>query len=80
MQAYERQLDAVNRAMQRGEEAAGGLDRERQAMLEQLRASEQAGLKRDGCFVAAIRQDTHMRSSGPHAPVPPCVLCRCASS
>jgi hypothetical protein len=41
LQAYERQLEAANRAMRRGGEAADGLDRERQALLEQLRAAEQ---------------------------------------
>lgn len=45
MQAYERQVEAMNRAMRRGDEAADGLDRERQALLEQLRGAEQASLQ-----------------------------------
>lgn len=44
LQAYERQAEALGRAMNRGDEAAEGLDRERQALLEQLRGAEQARL------------------------------------
>lgn len=33
----------MQRAMRRGDEAAGGLDRERQSLLEQLRTAEQVG-------------------------------------
>lgn len=40
-QAYERQVEAMDRAMKRGDEAAEGLDRERQALLQQLRGAEQ---------------------------------------
>ena len=54
LQAYERQLEAANRAMRRGGEAADGLDRERQALLEQLRAAEQVRLPAwHNCTVAA---------------------------
>ncbi len=35
-------MGAMGRAMQRGDEAAEGLGRERQALLEQLRGAEQA--------------------------------------
>ena len=41
-QAYERQVEALQRALARGEAAAGGLDAERQGLLERLRAAEQA--------------------------------------
>lgn len=40
-QAYERQVEAMQRALHRREEAADGSDRERQALLEQLRGAEQ---------------------------------------
>ena len=61
VQAYERQLEAANRATRRGGEAADGLDRERQALLEQLRAAEQvrragtaATMHAHGCIVPAV--------------------------
>ena len=42
LQAQQRQLEAAARALRRGEEGAEAADRERQALLEQLRAAEQA--------------------------------------
>lgn len=41
LQAYERQFDSLSRAMHRSDNMAEGLDQERQALLDQLRAAEQ---------------------------------------
>lgn len=42
-------MDAMQRAMQRNDEAADGLDRERQGLLERLRGAEQVGM--GGCML-----------------------------
>lgn len=54
LQAYERQLDSLSRAMHRSDNVAEGLDQERQALLDQLRAAEQAS-RACGCCCAWIR-------------------------
>ncbi|PRW50911.1 basal body [Chlorella sorokiniana] len=59
LQAYERQLEAMQRAMRRGDEAAGGLDRERQSLLEQLRTAEQVRFQLERAQEGLQRQLLH---------------------
>lgn len=54
LQAYERQFDSLSRAMHRSDNVAEGLDQERQALLDQLRAAEQAS-RACACGCAWIR-------------------------
>ncbi|KAL4853675.1 Centrosomal protein [Chlorella vulgaris] len=56
LQAYERQVAAMQRAMQRGDEAAEGLDRERHSLLEQLRTAEQVRFQLERAQEALQRQ------------------------
>ncbi|KAI7844734.1 hypothetical protein COHA_001619 [Chlorella ohadii] len=59
LQAYERQLEAMQRAMRRGDEAAGGLDQERQSLLEQLRTAEQVRFQLERAQEGLQRQLLH---------------------
>lgn len=53
----------MQRAIQRGDEATEGLDRERHSLLEQLRTAEQVGCS-SGCIMDA--QCTRFTAGRPH--------------
>lgn len=46
LQAYERHVDQLSRALQRGEEAGADLGQERHSLLQQLRGAEKVALAR----------------------------------
>ncbi|GAB4818323.1 hypothetical protein N2152v2_005369 [Parachlorella kessleri] len=63
LQAYERQFDSLSRAMHRSDNMAEGLDAERQALLDQLRAAEQVGFQLERTREGLQRQLAHAEGS-----------------